>query len=640
MRTRRTITLILTLLLVSTLAGTAFGAYLTYKSYVEIYGDIHPLGEVEIDIKQMPPIEGLEAREDYLGQIHAWTYSNDTELILQLAQLSQIVTNFFEFTVKICQPLDMIFVIDITESMGPYMGAVKENLAEIVNILSLTYKAPLRFGAVSFRDYSGETSSLALTNNYVAVKEFIDDLTVFHSIPIPEGHCWGLKAAKDEFDANSAIEIEKVILFISDAEAGFNNAPSFTEAKKEADALAERAIKINSVLCGPDETPENEQLQYYANITGGQYIGPEGQNSIFDAITGHPTWIVKLTPITPFDSFHLKLNSSTPCQKEEYYIFYVYVSFYANAVKTHERFYIELMANLEKSQPFYYPAIYTPKEKMHLIVRGMDNQIYYNVWDCEKESWDGWIFLPTGATNDAPAATVCCNKLHITVRGMTGGIWYGFVDLSTGDFSDWSLLPGDTPSAPTLTSNRTTCFLVVRGMDDRIYYMNRMCDSNWGSWKYLPSGTTLDRPAAAILENNLHIVVRGMDGASLWHGIVNLSSEAFSGWTRIPGATPSAPELAASTTNLFLVVRGMDDRIYYSNWTSGAGWAGWTSLLGATNDVPAAAVCCGKLQIVVIGLDGGLWHGYIELSTGRFSSWSSLPGSTPSAPELSARATR
>jgi len=351
MTKRRTITIILTLLLVSTLAGTAFGAYLTYKSYVEIYGDIHPLGEVEIDIKQMSPIEGGEAGEDYLGQIHVWTYSNDTELILQLVQVSQIVSNFREFTIKIFQPLDMIFVIDITGTMPQYMDAIKTNLTNLVDLLSFTHKAPLKFGVVGFKDYPAETVKLPLTDNYAAVKAFINSLTASGGNHAPQSHYLGLQAAKNDFNINSNITHEKVVVFFSDAQAGKDDKASFTEAKAEADEMAELGIKIDAVLCGSDTSPQNEQLQYYANVTGGQYIGPEGEDHIFNGVLNHVTWKIMLTPITPFDSFQLRLASSPPCQKKGYYTFYVYVSFYANAIPWHDNFLVELMANLEKGQP-------------------------------------------------------------------------------------------------------------------------------------------------------------------------------------------------------------------------------------------------------------------------------------------------
>lgn len=355
MRNRRTVQLILTLFLVGTITGTVFGAFLTYKSYVEIYGTIHPLGEVEIDIKQLLPVEGLEAREDDIGEIHVWTYSNDTELILQLAQVSQIVTNFFEFTVKIFQSLDMIFVIDITGTMPQYMDAIKTNLTSIIDILSLTHKAPLRFGVVEFKDYPAETVKLPLTDNYEAVKAYINGLIAGGGGHAPQSHYLGLQAAKDEFRTKSNITHDRVAVFFSDAPAGKDDKPSFAEAKAEADQMAERGIKIDAILCGYDASPQNEQLQYYANVTGGQYIGPEGEDRIFNGVTNHPTWKAALTPITPFDSFHLRLSSSPPCQKKGYYTFYVYVSFYAKAIESHEPFYTELMADLEKDQPFAPP---------------------------------------------------------------------------------------------------------------------------------------------------------------------------------------------------------------------------------------------------------------------------------------------
>jgi len=350
MTKKRTITLILTILLVSTLVGTAFSAYLTYKSYVEIYGEIHPLGDVEIDIKQIPPIEGSEAREDYLGEIHAWTYSNDTELILQLAQVSQIVTNFREFTIKIYQPLDMIFVIDITGTMPQYMDAIKTNLTSLIDLLSFTQKAPLKFGVVGFKDKPAETVKLSLTDNYEAVKTYINNLIAIGGGHAPQSHYLGLQAAKNDFNTNSKITNEKVVVFCSDAQAGKDDLPSFTEAKAEADEMAELGIKIDAVLCGSDTSPQNEQLQYYAKVTGGQYIGPEGEDHIFNGILSYVTWKVILTPITPFDSFQLRLASSPPCQKKGYYTFYVYVSFYANAIPWHDNFLVELMANLEKGQ--------------------------------------------------------------------------------------------------------------------------------------------------------------------------------------------------------------------------------------------------------------------------------------------------
>ena len=350
MRKKRTFQLILTLFLIGTIVGSVYGAHLSYRPYTEIYSDIHPLGEVEIDIKQMLPIESLEAQEGHLGEIRVWTYSNDTELILQLAQASQNTINSREFTVEVHLSLNMIFVIDLTSSMAQYMDKVREQLKQLVLLLSMTHNASLKFGVVGFKDHPTETVQLCLTDNYGEVRAAIDSLTAETGRDVPQSHHLGLQAALDDFKANSGSANDKVIIFISDTEARFDDEPYFEETKAVADEIAKHGIKINAVQCGRDHSQENEQLQYYVHVTGGQYIGPpKAQDRILSGSTSHPTWKVVLTPITPLDSFHLKFNSSRPSQKEGYYTFYV--SLYANPIRWHDSFSFKLMANLEKGQP-------------------------------------------------------------------------------------------------------------------------------------------------------------------------------------------------------------------------------------------------------------------------------------------------
>jgi len=268
--------------------------------------------------------------------------------------------------------------------------------------------------------------------------------------------------------------------------------------------------------------------------------------------------------------------------------------------------------------------------KLYLVVRGMNDAIYYRSWD--GTSWGGWTELP-GATTNSPAAAVLGNNLHIVVKGLTGEIWHGYVDLTTSVWSGWSLVPGATPSPPTLTASATKLYLVVRGMDNRIYYNSWTSATGWEGWTAL-TGATTDRCAAAVLGGNLHIVVKGLTG-EIWHSYVNLTTGAWSGWSMLSGATPSTPELTASATKLYLIVRGMNNAIYYRSW-DGASWGGWTELPGATTNSPAAAVLGNNLHIVVKGLTGEIWHGYVDLTTSVWSGWSLLSGATPSTPELAA----
>jgi hypothetical protein len=91
-------------------------------------------------------------------------------------------------------------------------------------------------------------------------------------------------------------------------------------------------------------------------------------------------------------------------------------------------------------------------------------------------------------------------------------------------------------------------YMVVRGSDNGIYYrLFNEASGTWGAWTNLP-GSTCDSPSAAYIGDQLCVVVRGMDGSSMWQGFVNVNTDAFSGWTPISGSTPSAVELGSAST--------------------------------------------------------------------------------------------
>ena len=290
-----------------------------------------------------------------------------------------------------------------------------------------------------------------------------------------------------------------------------------------------------------------------------------------------------------------------------------------------------------------FDTVQQATENAFLAVRGAHDEVYYRLYNSGSSSWEDWRVIPEGATCDSPAAAVCCGKLFFVVRGMDGrSLWFGSIDPSDYSFSDWMLLSGATPSAPTLVSYDSKLVLVVRGFNNVIYYRSYDCVSEtWTEWFGVSDGATCDSPAAAVLETNLHLVVRGFSTTdvsgnnTLWHGTVNLMDDVFSGWTRLPGATPSAPALAVSEPlgNLYLSVRGMSDVIWINTWNSGA-WQGWEALPdGATCDSPAATVVNGELHIAVRCITGmALWHCYINLDTNAHSGWIAMDGWTPSAP--------
>jgi hypothetical protein len=274
---------------------------------------------------------------------------------------------------------------------------------------------------------------------------------------------------------------------------------------------------------------------------------------------------------------------------------------------------------------------------LYMVVRGSDNRIYYgsNV----AGSWNGWNVqgpIP-GSTPDSPAATRCAGKLHVAVRGSDNGIYYGYLTIpGWGDFSHfWTKLPGSTLSAPALTSaSDCTLYLVVRGSDNGIYMMT-YAGSSWPTtWTKLP-GSTVDTPALAATDTTLHIVARGSDGLSIYHGQMDRSSLNWLGWVRISGSTPSRPALTTYASELlFLTVRGSDNKIYLKEWKGGS-WGNWITLAsGTTLSGPSIADHGTWLYIVVRGMDNGIYKCSCDMNYWTWSGWSKIPGSTTSAPPL------
>lgn len=193
------------------------------------------------------------------------------------------------------------------------------------------------------------------------------------------------------------------------------------------------------------------------------------------------------------------------------------------------------------------PTLTANSTHLCLVVRGSNSVIYYRFYALASEVWGAWQTVPLGTTLSTPAAALAGSELHLVVRGSNlNQIWHGTMNTETGTFSGWNLLSGATPSPPVLTSNTTDLCLVVRGNTNAVYYRwYNLASNTWGDWTGFPYGTTPDVPAATITGEKLQIVVRGMNYNQIWHGTLNLFTDAWSGWALLDGSTPSKPILAS-----------------------------------------------------------------------------------------------
>ena len=197
---------------------------------------------------------------------------------------------------------------------------------------------------------------------------------------------------------------------------------------------------------------------------------------------------------------------------------------------------------------------------LYVFVRGMDDLIHFNRF---VGNWEGWKPVPGGErTQDAPGVAAGV----LAVRRADGAIRFNTFDGPTS-WRGWDDVPdgGRTPSAPAITDFGAGFFLVVRGIDNGIYYKSLGSDRRrWGVWQEVAGGGKT--PSAPAVAQGL-VLVRGTDD-ELHHNSF-YGTDSWTGWERVPngGKTPSAPTLAHTPGFFVAVVRGTDDAIY-SNFLS------------------------------------------------------------------------
>jgi hypothetical protein len=87
---------------------------------------------------------------------------------------------------------------------------------------------------------------------------------------------------------------------------------------------------------------------------------------------------------------------------------------------------------------------------------------------------------------------------------------------------------------------------VVRDQYGNIYYrFYDLTSKVWIGWVAWPYGGTPETPAATMMGDTICVVVKGLDGNSLWYSSVDTSDGSFSGWDYMTGATPSKPTLTS-----------------------------------------------------------------------------------------------
>ena len=204
-------------------------------------------------------------------------------------------------------PTDVIFLIDKSGSMSPYIQKIKNALTSFANFAddnSETY----RFGAVEFGASTNggqPTLKLSLTNNS---KDLIDALDT----SVEGGAEYGLTAVQMALDMFDGRDAQKRIVALTDEGYQENDSGSALTAEEITGALKSASVKLDVVgkmgardsddnLINNSYNDYNCQYEYepIANSTGGKFYDINNFNFdiVIDDILGQPHVIIDLSTV-------------------------------------------------------------------------------------------------------------------------------------------------------------------------------------------------------------------------------------------------------------------------------------------------------------------------------------------------------
>ena len=171
-------------------------------------------------------------------------------------------------------PVDMLFLLDVTGSMGDEINQLKTTIADVSSRLEQLPQHPdIRFGMTLFRDQGDTfvTSTFDLTGDLAAFQAALNDVVAGGAGDAPEAVDEGFAAAlKDPTWRDPATTVQMMLL-VGDA------APHIERQLPQAypqsiHVAAERGITVNIVAASATDDPAEHAFRAIAEGTGGRFV--------------------------------------------------------------------------------------------------------------------------------------------------------------------------------------------------------------------------------------------------------------------------------------------------------------------------------------------------------------------------------
>ena len=137
---------------------------------------------------------------------------------IEILKQNEIISIIIIINVEQKTSLDLLFVMDITGSMGPYIDEAKYNIIEIID--GIIYNCPgidINLGFVGYRDEEEENFDFVVdiefTKNHSELKDIINSVYAYGGGDLPEDVSWGFEKALNKTWKNNA----RFIVFVADA---------------------------------------------------------------------------------------------------------------------------------------------------------------------------------------------------------------------------------------------------------------------------------------------------------------------------------------------------------------------------------------------------------------------------------------
>jgi hypothetical protein len=173
--------------------------------------------------------------------------------------------------------LDLLFVMDITGSMGFYIEQAKENVLEIINrIITECPGIDINLGFIGYRDIeeleTGNYIDINFTKNYTNVKEIIQNVYADGGADTPEDVSWAMENALNKEWKNNA----RFLVFVADApDHGREYHDSYLDdsyidgipgRKNLTETIEKLAKNYVSLFCMKISYLTDEMLQMFENV--------------------------------------------------------------------------------------------------------------------------------------------------------------------------------------------------------------------------------------------------------------------------------------------------------------------------------------------------------------------------------------